>query len=105
MVVRGGLYSPASYRPDGHTAPVFNAALARRVRDALDGAVPVVLQGSVADTGDARDALDGGGCDLVEMTRAQIADAGLVAQAAPGPLRAGPAVPAVQPGLPGPRPA
>ena len=78
VVVRGGLYSPASYRPDGHTAPVFNAALARRVRDALDGAVPVVLQGSVADTGDARDALDGGGCDLVEMTRAQIADAGLV---------------------------
>ena len=78
VVVRGGLYSAASYRPDGHTAPVFNAALARRVRDALDGAVPVVLQGSVADPDDARDVLDGGGCDLVEMTRAQIADAGLV---------------------------
>jgi mycofactocin system FadH/OYE family oxidoreductase 1 len=80
VVVRGGLYSPASYRPDGHTATVFNAALARRVRDALDGAVPVVLQGSVAGPDDARDALDGGGCDLVEMTRAQIADAGLVAK-------------------------
>ena len=78
VVVRGGPYSPGAYRPDGHTAPVFNAALARRVRDALDGAVPVVLQGSVADPDDARDALDGGGCDLVEMTRAQIADAGLV---------------------------
>lgn len=78
VVVRGGLYSPSAYRPDGHTAPVFNAALARRVRDTLDGAVPVVLQGSVADPGSARDALDGGGCDLVEMTRAQIADAGLV---------------------------
>jgi mycofactocin system FadH/OYE family oxidoreductase 1 len=78
VVVRGGLYSPSAYRPDGHTAPMFNAALTRRVRDALGGAVPVVLQGSVADTGDARDALDGGGCDLVEMTRAQIADAGLV---------------------------
>jgi mycofactocin system FadH/OYE family oxidoreductase 1 len=80
VVVRGGLYSPTSYRPDGHTAPLFNAALARRVRDALDGAVPVVLQGSVADPDGARDALDGGGCDLVEMTRAQIADAGLVAK-------------------------
>ena len=80
VVVRGGLYSPASYRPDGHTAPMFNAVLARRVRDALDGAVPVVLQGSVASPDDARDALDGGGCDLVEMTRAQIADAGLVAK-------------------------
>ena len=78
VVVRGGPYSPTSYRPDGHTAPVFNATLARRVRDALDGAVPVVLQGSVAGPDDARDALDGGGCDLVEMTRAQIADAGLV---------------------------
>ena len=78
VVVRGGPYSPTSYRPDGHTAPVFNATLARRIRDALDGAVPVVLQGSVAGPDDARDALDGGGCDLVEMTRAQIADAGLV---------------------------
>jgi 2,4-dienoyl-CoA reductase (NADPH2) len=78
VVVRGGPYSPTAYRPDGHTAPVFNAALARRVRDALDGAVPVVLQGSVADPGDARTALHDGTCDLVEMTRAQIADAGLV---------------------------
>ena len=78
VVVRGGLYSAASYRPDGHTAPGFNAALARRVRDALDSPVPVVLQGSVVDPDDARDVLEGGGCDLVEMTRAQIADAGLV---------------------------
>jgi mycofactocin system FadH/OYE family oxidoreductase 1 len=80
VVVRGGPYSPGAYRPDGHTAPVFNAALTRRVRDALDGAAPVVLQGSVADPDGARDALDGGGCDLVEMTRAQIADAGLVGE-------------------------
>jgi 2,4-dienoyl-CoA reductase (NADPH2) len=39
-----------------------------------------VLQGSVTDPHAARDALDGGACDLVEMTRAQIADAGLVAK-------------------------
>ena len=80
VVVRGGPYSPGACRPDGHTPPVFNAALARQVRDALDGAVPVVLQGSVTDPDDARAALDGGGCDLVEMTRAQIADASLVAK-------------------------
>ena len=49
VVVRGGLYSASAYRPDAHTAPLFNLALARQVRDALDGAVPVVLQGSVAD--------------------------------------------------------
>ncbi len=90
VVVRGGPYSPGACRPDGHTPPVFNAALTRQVRDALDGAVPVVLQGSVTDPGDARDALDGGGCDLVEMTRAQIADAGLVAKlrrGVPGQVR------------------
>ena len=80
VVVRGGPYSASAYRPGGHTAPLFNAALARQVRDALHGAVPVVLQGSVTDALDAREALDGGVCDLVEMTRAQIADAGLVAR-------------------------
>jgi mycofactocin system FadH/OYE family oxidoreductase 1 len=80
VVVRGGPYSASAYRPDAHTAPRFNAALTRQVRDALDGAVPVVLQGSVADARDARDALDSGACDLVEMTRAQIADARLVAK-------------------------
>ena len=80
VVVRGGPYDVSAYRPGGHTAPMFNAALAGQVRDALDGAVPVVLQGSVADPDAARDALDAGVCDLVEMTRAQIADAGLVAK-------------------------
>jgi 2,4-dienoyl-CoA reductase (NADPH2) len=80
VVVRGGPYSASAYRPDGHTPPLFNAGLARQVRDTLDGAVPVVLQGSVASPDDARDALAGGACDLVEMTRAQIADAGLVGQ-------------------------
>ena len=80
VVVRGGPYSASAYRPGGHTAPLFNADLSRRVRDALDGAAPVVLQGSVAGPGAARDALEAGACDLVEMTRAQIADAGLVAK-------------------------
>ena len=80
VVVRGGPYSASAYRPGGHTAPLFNADLARQVRDALDGAAAVVLQGSVAGPHAARDALEAGVCDLVEMTRAQIADAGLVAK-------------------------
>jgi 2,4-dienoyl-CoA reductase-like NADH-dependent reductase (Old Yellow Enzyme family) len=83
-VVRGGPYSASAYRPDGHTPPMFNTELARAVRAAVDGAVPVVLQGSVVDPAAAQAALDDGAADLAEMTRAQLADAGLV-----GKLRAG----------------
>ena len=50
----------------------------------MAGAVPVALQGSVVDPGAAQAALDAGAADLAEMTRAQIADADLVAK-----LRAG----------------
>jgi len=104
-VVRGGPYSVAAYRPDGHTPPMFNLELARAIRAAVSAAaaedptapaeptasaapavhaMPVALQGSVVDAGPAQAALDGGAADLVEMTRAQIADADLVAK-----LRAG----------------
>jgi len=83
-VVRGGPYSASAYRPDGHTPPMFNTGLARAVRAAVAGAVPVVLQGSVVDPVAAQAALDDGAADLAEMTRAQLADAGLVAK-----LRAG----------------
>ncbi len=77
-VVRGGPFSVASYRSDGHTAPGFNVELCRTIRDVVAGRVPVVLQGSVVDPGAAQRALDGGIADLVEMTRAQIADPDLV---------------------------
>ena len=83
-VVRGGPYSVGAYRPDAHTPPIFNLELATLIRSSLDGAAPVVLQGSVVDVTSAQAALDGGAADLVEMTRAQIAAAGLVAR-----LRAG----------------
>jgi mycofactocin system FadH/OYE family oxidoreductase 1 len=82
-VVRGGPYSGSAYRPDAHTPPQFNQDLAAAIR-AVAGGVPVVLQGSVVDPAAARAALAAGAADLVEMTRAQIADAGLVAK-----LRAG----------------
>lgn len=77
-VVRGGLFSPETYRPDAHTVQGFNDELCRRIREAVGGTVPVVLQGSVVDPDRAARALDEGTCDMVEMTRAQIADPDLV---------------------------
>ncbi|GAA4486092.1 FAD-dependent oxidoreductase [Rhodococcus olei] len=76
-VVRGGPTTASRYRPDAHTPPMFNVELARRIREAVT--VPVVLQGSVIDAEAAGRALDEGAADLVEMTRAQIADPDLVA--------------------------
>jgi 2,4-dienoyl-CoA reductase (NADPH2) len=82
--VRGSIYSVAATRPDGHDAPGFNRGLAAAVRAAVDGRTQVVLQGSVVDVADAASALEGGDCDAVEMTRAQIADAGLAGKLAAG---------------------
>ena len=87
VVVRGSIYSVPATRPDLHTAPGFGANCAAQVRAAVDGAVPVVLQGSVVDPGQAQWALDDGVADLVEMTRAQIADPDLVARCASGRSR------------------
>lgn len=84
VVVRGGPYSAASYRPDGHTEPGFNVDLCRGIRAAAAGRVPVVLQGSVVDAYLAQRALDDGVADLVEMTRAQIADPDLATRVRQG---------------------
>lgn len=88
-VVRGGLYTVDAYRP-GMTgppgldvAPGFNAALCRRMRAAA-GETAVVLQGSVVDVADADRAVADGTANLVEMTRAQIADPRLVVHARSG---------------------
>ena len=77
-VVRGGLFTPETYRPDAHTPADFNRDLCNQVRAAVAGTVPVVLQGSVVHPSSAQHALDRGVCDAVEMTRAQIADPDLV---------------------------
>jgi 2,4-dienoyl-CoA reductase-like NADH-dependent reductase (Old Yellow Enzyme family) len=79
--VRGSGLSVGATRPDHHTPPGFNRALSAQVRTAVD--VPVVLQGSVVDPVMAQAALDAGEVDLVEMTRALIADPFLVAHGAP----------------------
>lgn len=78
VVVRGSAMASSATRPDLHTEPGFNIELCGRIRSHLAGRVPVVLQGSIVDPGQARSAIDDGVADLVEMTRAQIADAGLV---------------------------
>lgn len=78
--VRGCGLSVGATRPDWHTPPGFNRALCAGLR----GDVPVVLQGSVADIAMAQDALDAGDCDVVEMTRALIADPALVAHVRAG---------------------
>jgi 2,4-dienoyl-CoA reductase (NADPH2) len=84
VVVRGGIFSVAQTRPDGHDAPGFNLDLVRDIRAAVAGRVPVFAQGSIVDVGQAEWALDDGRCDGVEMTRAQIADPQLVAKVAAG---------------------
>ncbi|MGY1590705.1 mycofactocin system FadH/OYE family oxidoreductase 1 [Geodermatophilus sp. SYSU D00708] len=87
VVVRGSGLALSAYRPDGHVRPGFNAGLTRGLRAAAGG-TPVVLQGSVVDVEDAEAALADGTADAVEMTRAQIADAALVAKARAGtPVR------------------
>ena len=83
-VVRAGPYSTTAYRPDAHTGEGFNLELCRQMRQAAAGAAPVVLQGSVVAPAMAAAALSDGTCDAVEMTRALIADASLVAKVRAG---------------------
>ncbi len=78
-VVRAGPYSTAAYRPDSHTPEAFNLEICRAMRQTAAGNVRVVLQGSIVDAQVGEAALGDGTCDLVEMTRAQIAEPRLVA--------------------------
>lgn len=82
VVTRGAIYSAEKTRPDFHEPTGFNIDVCRSVRAALD--VPVVLQGSIVEWGQAEWALGGFDddalCDGAEMTRAQIADPDLVAK-------------------------
>jgi len=64
--------------------------LVARIREAIDGAVPVVGTGRITTPELAEQALSDGSCDLVALTRAQIADPDFVAKAAGAttPIRA-----------------
>ncbi len=86
VVTRGAIFSVEQTRPDHHQPAGVNVGLVAGVHAALD--VPVVLQGSVVDIGQAEWALGGydddARCDAVEMTRAQIAEPDLVAKVRDG---------------------
>ncbi len=85
VVVRGAIFSAEKTRPDFHEPTGFNIDVCRAVRERRVD-VPVFLQGSVVDVGQAEWALGdttiAAVCDGVEMTRAQIADPDLVAKLA-----------------------
>ena len=95
VVTRGSIYTVEKTRPDFHEPTGFNIDLCRSVRSTIQEAhpdVPVILQGSVVEVGQAEWALGGYDddalCDAVEMTRAQIADPDLMTKlAADGPDR------------------
>jgi mycofactocin system FadH/OYE family oxidoreductase 1 len=76
VVTRGSIYSASMTRPDFHQPSGHNVEISRAVRAAVD--IPVVLQGSVVEWGQAEWALGGfdddAACDGVEITRGQIAD-------------------------------
>ncbi len=105
VVVRGGPFSASAYRPDAHTPAGFNLELCRA--NARGGGRP----GRGRPAGQRGRPVDGparrwttGVADLVEMTRAQIAEPRLVALVRGRPGRPGPALHPLQPGLscPGP---
>ena len=89
VVTRGSIYTVEKTRPDFHEPTGFNIEVCRAVRNAVRDTspqVPVVLQGSIVEVGQAEWALGGydddARCDAVEMTRAQIADPDLVVKIA-----------------------
>jgi 2,4-dienoyl-CoA reductase (NADPH2) len=84
VVVRGSIFSASATRPDSHAEPGFNTETCRGVRAAIGGAAAVVLQGSVVDPDQAERVLTDGVADLVEMTRAQIAEPDLIAHSRAG---------------------
>jgi len=93
VVSRGSIYTVEKTRPDFHEPTGFNVDVCRSVRAAIHEThpyVPVILQGSIVEVGQAEWALGGYDddalCDAVEMTRAQIADPDLVAKIAVGDI-------------------
>ncbi len=86
VVTRGSIYSVSMTRADFHHPGGYNVDVARAVRERVD--VPIVLQGSIVEWGQAEWALGGfdddASCDGVEITRGQIADPDYVAKLASG---------------------
>ena len=74
VVVRGSIFSVDATRPDANVEAGFNVGLVQQIHAAVDAQAAVVAQGSIIDPGQAEWALTDGRAELVEMTRAQIAD-------------------------------
>jgi hypothetical protein len=66
----------------GETAPL--AENARRIREALNGRIPLLIQGSVRNLATAADIVQRGQSDLVGLVRAHIADPEIVRKAREG---------------------
>ena len=77
--VRGSGLAVGATRPDAHTPPGHGRPLAAALRRVVPATTAVVLAGSVVEPADAEAALADGTADLVEMTRALVADPDLVA--------------------------
>jgi 2,4-dienoyl-CoA reductase (NADPH2) len=77
--VRGSGLAVGATRPDAHTPPGHGLPLAAALRRAAPAGTAVVLAGGVVDPAEADTALSDGTADLVEMTRALVADPDLVA--------------------------
>ncbi len=92
VVVAGSIFSVQATRPDTHVPAGFNLDLVASIRTAVDGRAAVVAQGSIVDVAMAEQALADGRCDLVEMTRAQVADAALARKAAADPTAIRPCI-------------
>ena len=86
-VERGSAFGTAATVPDGHEPMGFNLGAVAAVRAALPQAVAVVAQGSIVDPAMAIEIVESGQADLVEMTRALIADPFLVRKVAAGESR------------------
>ena len=86
-VVRGSIYSESATQPDLHEPEAVNAATTSLVAAALrEAGLPALIcaQGSIVGVATAERLVRTGDCQLVEMTRAQIADPDLCTKAARG---------------------
>jgi mycofactocin system FadH/OYE family oxidoreductase 1 len=84
VAVRSPAFDVGGTRPDGHTEPGFAVPLAAALRSVLPAPVAVMAQGSIVTPEAAEAVLASRSADLVEMTRAQIADPDLGAKLVAG---------------------
>jgi 2,4-dienoyl-CoA reductase (NADPH2) len=84
LVCAAGPYAGQYPRPDMQTPEGFARPLAELARKTVGGATAIAVQGSIVSVDMAEDILAAGAADLVDMTRAQIADPDLAVKAGAG---------------------